>query len=67
MANGKKLQTLEMSTRSTASGDWKKRQAVYFLPAAGNRIEAEAVIEKLRTVYPFPPEWVRFYFNGEPL
>jgi hypothetical protein len=67
MANGKKLHTLEMRTRSPASGEWRKPQPVYFLPAVATREEAERVIEKLRSVYPAPPEWLQFLFQGSPL
>lgn len=67
MANGKKLHTLEMATRSTASGEWRKSQPVYFLPAVADENEAAEVIKRLRAVYPFPPEWLRFTFNGKSL
>jgi len=67
MANGKKLHTLEMRTRSEHSGEWRKPQKVYFLPAVASRAEAEGVIEKLRAVYPVPPEWCEFLFQGSPL
>lgn len=67
MPQRKTSTVLEMRTRGVTSGRWKKFEPVYFLPPADSVEKAKRILEKLRELYDFQPEFVQFYFDKQPL